>query len=172
MKIFGIAGFKNAGKTTLIVELIGELRSRGLRIATIKHAHHDFDIDHPGKDSHQHRAAGAEEVIVSSGRRWAHIRELGDAPEPSLDELLRHMGHPDVVLIEGYKHGGHPKLELRRAGQNMPELAATDSSVCLIVTDPPINTDLTSAVPVLDRHDIKAIADAVLRFATAHNVPS
>jgi molybdopterin-guanine dinucleotide biosynthesis adapter protein len=165
MKIFGIAGFKNAGKTTLIVELIGELRSRGLRIATIKHAHHEFDIDHPGKDSHQHRTAGAEEVIISSGRRWAHIRELGDAPEPSLDELLRHMASPDIVLIEGYKHGGHPKLELRRAGANAPDLAATDSSVCLIVCDAPVNTSPTFAVPVIDRADIKAIADAVLRSA-------
>jgi molybdopterin-guanine dinucleotide biosynthesis protein MobB len=168
MKIFGIAGFKNAGKTTLIVELIGELRSRGLRIATIKHAHHEFDIDHPGKDSHQHRTAGAEEVIVSSGRRWAHIRELGDAPEPSLAELLLHMGSPDIVLIEGYKHGGHPKLELRRAGQNMPELAATDSSICLIVCDAPVNTNAALALPVIDRHDIKAIADAVLSFAVDH----
>lgn len=168
MKIFGIAGFKNAGKTTLIVELIGELRSRGLRIATIKHAHHEFDIDHPGKDSHQHRTAGAEEVIVSSGRRWAHIRELGDVPEPPLAELLQHMGSPDIVLIEGYKHGGHPKLELRRAGQNMPELAATDSSICLIVCDAPVNTNAESAVPVIVRHDIKAIADAVLSFAVDH----
>lgn len=170
MKIFGIAGFKNAGKTTLIVELIGELRSRGLRIATIKHAHHEFDIDHPGKDSHQHRTAGAEEVIISSRRRWAHIRELGDAPEPSLDELLHHMGSPDIVLIEGYKHGGHPKLELRRAGHNMPELAATDSSVCLIVCDAPVDTNRTPAVPVIDRADIKAIADAVLRSAIDHDL--
>jgi molybdopterin-guanine dinucleotide biosynthesis protein MobB len=171
MKIFGIAGFKNAGKTTLIVDLIGELRSRGLQIATVKHAHHEFDIDHPGKDSHQHRTAGATEVIVSSARRWAHIRELADAPEPTLDELLQHMDKPDIVLIEGYKHGGHPKLELRRAGQNMPELAATDTSVCLIVSDAPVKANLASAVPVLDRHDIKAIADAVLKFAIDHQPP-
>lgn len=169
MKIFGIAGFKNAGKTTLIVELIGELRSRGLRIATIKHAHHEFDIDHPGKDSHQHRTAGAEEVIVSSRRRWAHICELGNSPEPTLDELLRHLGGPDIVLVEGYKHGGHPKLELRRAGQHAPELAATDPSVCLIVCDAPINLPPTPAAPVIDRADIKAIADAVLRSAIDHD---
>jgi len=168
MKIFGIAGFKNAGKTTLIVDLIGELRSRGLRIATVKHAHHEFDIDHPGKDSHQHRSAGATEVIVSSARRRAHIRELGDAPEPSLDELLRHMDSPDIVLIEGYKHGGHPKLELRRAGQNMPELAATDTSVCLIVSDAPEQANSPSDKPVLERHDIKSIADAVIKFAIDH----
>lgn len=169
MKIFGIAGFKNAGKTTLIVDLIGELRYRGLRIATVKHAHHEFDIDHAGKDSYQHRAAGAEEVIISSARRWAHIRELGDTPEPSLAELLRHMDSPDIVLIEGYKHGTHPKLELRRAGQNMPELAGTDSSVCLLVCDAPAQPDPASNLPVLDRRDIKAIADAVLKFAIDHD---
>ena len=168
MKIFGIAGFKNAGKTTLIVELIRELNSRGLRIATVKHAHHEFDIDHPGKDSHQHRTAGAEEVIISSGRRWAHIRELGEAPEPSLDELLQHMGEPDLVLVEGYKHGKHPKLELRRAGHNVPELAATDSSVCLIVADLHGNTAKASDVPVLDRQNIRAIADGVLKFGMDH----
>ena len=116
MKLFGIAGFKNAGKTTLIVELISEFRSRGLRVGTIKHAHHNFDIDHPGKDSFQHREAGAEEVIVASALRWAHIRELRKSSEPDLKELLSHMGDVDIVLVEGYKHGGHPKLELRRSG--------------------------------------------------------
>ena len=165
MKIFGIAGFKNAGKTTLIVELIGELRSRGLQVATIKHAHHEFDIDHPGKDSHQHRAAGAVEVIVSSTRRWAHIRELVDMPEPSLAELLRHLHSPDIVLIEGYKHGPHPKLELRRTGQDAPELAAADESVCMIVCDNPVSVPVTRDIPVLDRRDIRAIVDGILRCA-------
>ena len=116
MKVFGIAGFKNAGKTTLVVELIHELRGRDFRVATLKHAHHEFDIDHPGKDSFLHREAGAEEVIVASSKRWAHIRELEDDPEPSLTDLLQHLGHIDLVLIEGYKHGSHPKLELRRSG--------------------------------------------------------
>lgn len=168
MKIFGIAGFKNAGKTTLIVELIREFRSRGLQVATIKHAHHEFDIDHPGKDSHQHRAAGAVEVIVSSARRWAHIRELIDAPEPPLEDLLRHMNSPDVVLIEGYKHGQHPKLELRRTGQDVPELAATDESVCMIVSDDPVSVRITRGIPVLDRRDLKAIGDSILRCAVEH----
>lgn len=168
MKIFGVAGFKNAGKTTLIVELIRELRSRGLVVATIKHAHHEFDIDHPGKDSHQHRTAGATEVIVASARRWAHIRELDNAPEPPLDELLRHLAAPDIVLIEGYKHGGHPKLELRRTGQDVPELAGQDASVRLIVADEPAAITPPDGVPVLSRSNVMAIADAVLACAEVH----
>jgi molybdopterin-guanine dinucleotide biosynthesis protein B len=162
MKVFGIAGFKNAGKTTLVVELIGELRARGMRVATIKHAHHEFDIDHPGKDSHQHREAGAGEVIVASARRWAHIRELDDAPEPPLQELLGHLQAPDLVLVEGYKHGDHPKLELRRAGVDAPQLAGTDDSILAVVSD--AATD-PAGVPLLDRKDVTGIADFVLANA-------
>ena len=158
LKIFGIAGFKNAGKTTLVVELIREFRQRGVRIATIKHAHHAFDIDRPGKDSHQHREAGAEEVIVASGRRWAHIRELGDTNEPALDELLIHLGDIDLVLVEGYKHGSHPKLELRRAGVDAPLLAPDDPAVRLIVADFDIDD---ATVPVLSRSDVASIADFI-----------
>ena len=164
MKIFGVAGFKNAGKTTLIVELIGELRQRGLRVATIKHAHHEFDIDHPGKDSFQHRAAGAEEVIVASARRWAHIRELGEAAEPPLQELLGHLGDVDLVLVEGYKYGQHPKLELRRSGVAAAELAGTDSSILAVVHDGPAET---AGLPLLSRADIGAIADFVEQHAGA-----
>ena len=130
-----------------------------MRVATVKHAHHDFDIDHPGKDSYQHREAGAEEVIVASGRRWAHIRELGDHEEPSLDELLGHMQAVDIVLVEGYKHGTHPKLELRRQGYAAPELAADDDSILAIVADYPIKG---AAVPVLARNDVAVIADFIL----------
>ncbi len=162
MKVFGIAGFKNAGKTTLVVELITELRSRGLRVATVKHAHHEFDIDHPGKDSHQHRTAGACEVIVASTRRWAHIRELGAAAEPELAELLGHLGEVDLVLVEGYKHGSHPKLELRRAGNAHPELAGDDPQILAVVADYPVDH---ATVPVLDRADVPAIADFVLAKA-------
>jgi molybdopterin-guanine dinucleotide biosynthesis protein MobB len=93
----------------LVVDLLHELTGRGFRLATVKHAHHEFDIDHPGKDSHQHREAGAEEVIVASARRWAHIKELIDEPEPALADLLRHIGDVDLVLVEGYKHGDHPR---------------------------------------------------------------
>jgi molybdopterin-guanine dinucleotide biosynthesis protein B len=162
MKIFGIAGYKNAGKTTLVVELIKEFRQRGLRIATIKHAHHEFDIDHPGKDSHQHREAGAEEVIVASSRRWAHIRELSEADEPLLDELLQHIGSVDLVLIEGYKHGLHPKLELRRTGREAPEMAGTDDSIKAVVNDGPAET---AGLPLLERSDVAAIADFILQAA-------
>jgi molybdopterin-guanine dinucleotide biosynthesis protein B len=162
LKIFGIAGFKNAGKTTLIVELIGVLRQRDLRIGTIKHAHHEFDIDHPGKDSYLHREAGAEEVIVASSRRWAHIRELAQVDEPPLTELLKHLGDLDIVLIEGYKHGSHPKLELRRAGNDAPELAGQDASICAIVSDGVVSN---APVPVLERSDLKSIADLVIEMA-------
>lgn len=158
LKIFGIAGYKNAGKTTLVVDLIREFRQRGVRIATVKHAHHAFDIDHPGKDSHKHREAGAEEVIVASARRWAHIRELDATGEPSLDELLGHLGDVDLVLVEGYKHGTHPKLELRRAGVEAPLLAPDDPAIRLIVADFPVGD---ANVPVLARNDVAAIADFI-----------
>ena len=160
MKVFGVAGYKNAGKTTLVVDLVRDLARRGLRVATVKHAHHDFDIDHPGKDSHQHRSAGASEVIVASSRRWAHIVELADRPEPSLDDLLTHVAADiDLVLVEGFKHGDHPKLEIRRVGSDAPLIAAEHGSVRVIVSD----GDVPDApVPVLDRADVAAIADFIL----------
>ena len=140
-----------------------------MRVATVKHAHHDFDIDHPGKDSFQHRKAGAEEVIVASRRRWAHIRELGDHDgdrgdndEPSLDELLPRLGDVDLVLVEGYKHGTHPKLELRRAGNDQPELAGDDPAIRAIVAD--YDTEGAS-VPVLARDNVPAIVDFILANA-------
>jgi len=159
MKVFGVAGFKNSGKTTLVVELIAELKSRGLRVATVKHAHHEFDIDQPGKDSYRHRDAGAEEVIVASRRRWAHIRELGDGGEPPLEELLAHLGEVDLVLVEGYKHGDHPRLEVRRAGQDQPLLAAESESIRAVVSDERVEG---LSVPLLDRADVSAIADFIL----------
>jgi molybdopterin-guanine dinucleotide biosynthesis protein B len=162
MKIFGIAGFKNAGKTTLIVELIHVLKSRGLRVATIKHAHHEFDIDHPGKDSFLHREAGAREVIVASSRRWAHICELDDGAEPDLQELLGHLGDTDLVLIEGYKHGTHPRLELRRAGVEAPELAGLDANIIAIVSDAIVQE---ASVTYIARNDVEAIADFVSTHA-------
>lgn len=160
LKVFGIAGFKNSGKTTLVVELVRELSGRGLRVATVKHAHHEFDIDQPGKDSYQHRAAGAEEVIVASRRRWAHIRELGGAREPSLDELLGHFADVDIVLIEGYKHGDHPKVEVRRTALDHPPLAGESATIRAVVADGPLD-DLP--VPLLARDDVPAIADFILR---------
>jgi molybdopterin-guanine dinucleotide biosynthesis protein MobB len=158
MRVFGIAGFKNSGKTTLIVALLRELTARGYKMATVKHAHHDFDIDHPGKDSHQHREAGANEVIVASSRRWAHIKELVDEPEPDLADLLKHVGDVDLILVEGYKHGDHPRLEVRRAGQKEPVLAASNPEICAVVTDEALS-DLT--VPLFDRADTAGIADFI-----------
>ena len=133
-----------------------------MRVATIKHAHHDFDIDQPGKDSHQHRSAGAAEVIVISDRRWAQIRELEGEPEPPLDELLAQLRAVDVVLIEGYKHGTHSKLELRRSGVNNPELADSDPAIKAIVSDYNVEG---AEVPVLPRSDVAAIADFILASA-------
>jgi len=160
MKVFGVAGFKNSGKTTLVVELVQELTGRGLRVATVKHAHHEFDIDHPGKDSYRHRQAGAAEVVVASRKRWAHIKELDDGAEPKLDELLGHLGTVDIVLVEGYKHGDHPKLEVRRMGLDHPPLADELDSIRAVVCDGPLD-DLP--VPLLARDDVPAIADFILR---------
>lgn len=162
MKIFGIAGFKNSGKTLLMTEVIRELCKRGLRVATFKHAHHDFDVDHPGKDSFLHREAGATEVFVSSRRRWAHMTELSGRDEPTLDELLRHVGDVDIVLVEGYKSAGHPMIELRRAGFEHPQLAGKEPQFVAIVSDEEINN---AQVPVLARRDVAAIADFILANA-------
>jgi len=161
-KVFGIAGFKNAGKTTLMVELVQHFKSSGLRVATIKHAHHDFDIDHPGKDSYQHRAAGATEVMVVSAKRWAHICELVDVSEPSLADCIERLAHADLVLVEGWKYGNHPRLELRRKGNAAPELAAADAGIRAIVSDVEWPE---ASVPVLLRSDVPAIAQFVLANA-------
>lgn len=159
MRVFGVSGYKNAGKTTLVVDLVRELTARGFRVGTLKHAHHEFDIDHPGKDSFLHRQAGACEVIVASTRRWAHIRELGDTPEPPLEELLAHLGPLDLVLVEGWKGGTHPKLEIRRSGQSAPPIAGVQPDVRAIVADVPVTGE---PLPVLARADVPAIADFIL----------
>ena len=159
MKIFGIAGYKNAGKTTLVVDVVRELTARGIRVATVKHAHHEFDIDHPGKDSYLHREAGASEVIVASSIRWAHIVELGDRPEPSLNDLLKQVGDIDLVIVEGFKHGDHPKLEIRRGGSDAPLIAAENDSVRAIVSDGKVPD---TPLPVLKRADVVAITDFIV----------
>ena len=159
MKTFGIAGFKNAGKTTLVVELIRYFTAAGLRVATIKHAHHAFDIDHPGKDSFLHREAGASEVIVASDRRWAHIVELEQDNGPELGELLEHVTGADLVLVEGFKYHEHPKLEIRRSGSDAPLLAAEHDSIVAIVCDGPV---ADAPAPVIDRADVPAIANLIL----------
>jgi len=151
--VFGVTGWKNAGKTTLTERLVAEFVRRGWRVATVKHAHHTVDIDHPGTDSFRHRAAGATEVALVGGQRYAIMREEG---EPSLAEVLARLAPADLVLIEGYKREPHPKIEVR-AG-DVPSLAANDPAIVAIAADtPPAETGL----PWFRRDDIVAIADLI-----------
>ncbi len=162
MRLIGVAGWSGAGKTTLLARLIPALVAQGYTVSTLKHAHHDFDIDQPGKDSHIHRLAGATEVLVSSARRWALMHELRDAPPPSLSELLRQLGPVDLVLAEGFKGESHPKIEVFRAAIGKPLLQASDKSIVGVVSDTPLDL----SVPVLRFGDIAVIAG----FANAHAV--
>lgn len=153
-RIFGITGWKNAGKTTLTERLVGEFVRRGWRVSTIKHAHHDVDIDRPGTDSYRHRAAGAGEVALVGGRRYAIMRE---AAEPSLSDVLARLAPADLVLIEGYKREPHPKIEVRASPEAEP-LALGDPAIVAIAADRrPFESDL----PWFRRDDISAIADFI-----------
>ena len=159
-KIFGIAGWKNSGKTGLAVRLVTELTHRGFRVSTIKHAHHDFDIDKVGADSYRHRQAGAHEVALVSGTRYAIMHELRGAPEPSLEEILSRLAPCDIVLIEGYKREPVPKIEARRLeAANRTPLAPTDPHICAIAADHPV-TD--ADLPVFHLDDLTTIADFIL----------
>lgn len=162
MRVIGLAGWSGAGKTTLLVKLIPALVGRGLRVATLKHAHHAFDVDHPGKDSHAHRAAGAGEVIVSSARRWVQIHEVGGAGEATLPDLLRRLSPCDLVLVEGFKRAGHPKLEVFRAGNGRPPLHPDDARIVAVASDRPFPG---ARVPVIPLDDVEGIAEAVLAGA-------
>lgn len=159
MKIFGVAGWSGSGKTTLVVQLLPVLVGRGLRVSTMKHAHHSFDIDRPGKDSFKHRESGATEVVVTSGERWALLHELRDAPEPPIEALIKHMTPVDLLLIEGFKHEEHDKLEVHRMGLGKPLLCSDDSRIVAVASDGSIPD---ARVPVLDLDDVSAIADFVL----------
>ncbi|WP_416796929.1 molybdopterin-guanine dinucleotide biosynthesis protein B [Ciceribacter azotifigens] len=160
-RIFGISGWKNSGKTGLAVRLVAEFTRRGYRISTIKHAHHDFDIDKVGADSYRHREAGAHEVTIVSGTRYAIMHELRGAPEPSFAEILARIAPCDLVLIEGYKREPIPKIEARRLEAKSREpLAPTDPHIVAIAADHPVTgTDL----PVFDLDDTMAITDFVTR---------
>ncbi len=161
-RVLGIAGWSGSGKTTLITKLIPYLATRGIRVATIKHAHHAFDVDQPGKDSYEHRKAGAAEVIVSSARRWVQMHEVGNGTEATLAELLRRLSPCDLVLIEGFKTERHPKLEVFRACVGKPALHPDDARIVAIASD----GDLQNArIPVIDLNDIAAIANRVLAAA-------
>ena len=160
MKVLGLAGWSGAGKTTLLAKLIPELIRRGITISTMKHAHHAFDVDQPGKDSHVHREAGATEVLVASANRWALMHELRGAPEPDSKMLMRHMTEVDLLLIEGFKREDHDKLEIYRDANGKPLLASEDPHVVAILADGPVPS---TTLPVIDLNDVVAIADFVMR---------
>lgn len=162
MKVFGLAGWSGSGKTTLLVKLIPELVGRGITVSTIKHAHHKFDVDKPGKDSYEHRQAGASEVLVSSGSRWALMHELRGAPEPTLEELIAQMNPVDLLLVEGFKHGNHPKLEVYRPANEKPLLAREDDHVVAVASDERLPEG--GALPHLDLDDVAAIADFIVEY--------
>ena len=160
MKVFGLAGWSGSGKTTLVVRLIPALVGRGLRVSTMKHAHHNFDVDRPGKESYEHRAAGASEVLVTSGRRWALMHELREAPEPSVEALIGHMTPVDLLLIEGFKRQTHDKLEVHRPALGKPLLCTEDPHIVAVASDAPLSE---TGRPRLDLDDIEGIADFVVR---------
>lgn len=158
MNIFGVTGWKNAGKTGLVERLVTEITSRGFSVSTVKHAHHSFDVDHPGRDSYRHRAAGASEVILASGNRVAQMTELRGAPEPGLDQLLARLAPVDLVLVEGYKREAHPKVEAFRAETGNDLIAPGDPSIRAVASDTPLDLDR----PVFDLDDTASIADFIL----------
>lgn len=160
MRVYGVTGWKNSGKTTLMERLVEEITGRGFSVSTVKHAHHATEIDHEGRDSFRHRQAGAREVLVASPVRWALMHELRGDAEPPLAELLTKLSPVDLVLIEGYKRESHPKVEAHRAETGRPLLAPDNPSVRAVASDTmPTGLD----VPVFDLNDIAAIADFILK---------
>ena len=166
MKVIGLAGWSGAGKTTLIVKLIPALKARGLSVSTLKHAHHSFDIDKPGKDSFLHREAGACEVLIASANRFALMHELRGAPEPALAELLAKLAKVDLVIIEGFKQYAHVKMEVHRAANAKPFLFPDDRSIKALISDTPEATAfLAPLLPHAHLDDIEKIADLTLELA-------
>ena len=163
MKIFGIAGYSGSGKTTLIEKLIPVFTARGLRVSLIKHAHHTFDVDQPGKDSWRHRHAGCAEVLITSSRRWALMHELRGTAEPTLPELVAHLSACDLLLIEGFKHEAIPKLEVHRAVLGEPLLFPHDNHITALASDATVDTML----PQFSLDDITGIAAFIEQQARA-----
>jgi len=162
VRVIGLAGWSGSGKTTLLAKLLPVLIARGRTVSTLKHAHHEFDIDKPGKDSHTHRLAGAREVLISSARRWALMHELRDEPELGLRELLTRLSAVDLVIVEGYKTQSHPKLEVHRAVVGKPLLYPSDPNIVAIASD---TRPRNLALPFADLNDVEAIADLVDELA-------
>lgn len=158
MKVFGIAGRSGSGKTTLLEKLIPALKGKGLKVSIIKHAHHAFDIDRPGKDSYRHREAGAEEVLLACNSRWALMHEVRDDKEPDLEELLSRLAPCDLVLVEGFKQEPVPKLEVHRPALGQPPLYPERSDILAVATDTALNTHLTQ----LPLNDPEAIATYIM----------
>jgi molybdopterin-guanine dinucleotide biosynthesis adapter protein len=160
--MIGLAGWSGSGKTTLITKVLPVLIRRGLRVSTLKHAHHGFDLDQPGKDSFMHRAAGASEVIISSAKRWAVLHELREEPEWDMPALLKKMSSVDLVLVEGYKRESFPKIEIYRVANGKPLLHSEDKFIVAVASDTPLPE---VKLPVIDLNDIEAVADALLNHA-------
>ena len=161
MKVIGLAGWSGAGKTTLLTRVIPQLQKQGLRVSVIKHAHHAFDVDVPGKDSWKHREAGAAEVLVSSSQRWALMHELRGAAEPRLPELLAKMSRVDIVVVEGFKREPHRKIEVYRAANEKPLLFPDDPGIVGLATD----TEVETMLPTAHLDDIEAVAAMMLKSA-------
>jgi molybdopterin-guanine dinucleotide biosynthesis adapter protein len=170
MRIIGLAGWSGSGKTTLLAKIIPRLVVRGLRVSTLKHAHHAFDVDQPGKDSHTHRMAGATEVLVSSANRWALVHELRGDAELTLAALLGRLSPVDLVLVEGYKREPHPKLEVHRPSIGKPLIHPDDPAIVAVASDQPLPA---ARVPVIDLDDVEGIAEFLIRHAAPiHAVPA
>ena len=166
MKVFGFAGYSGSGKTTLIENVIPVLIAQGLRVSLVKHAHHAFDVDQPGKDSFRHRKAGATEVMLTSSKRWVLMHEIVDGPEPELPEQLRHMSPCDLVLVEGFKKQPMPKLEIHRSAHGAPFLFTEDRHIIGIATDHKIDSEL----PQFALDDYQAIAAFVVTNAAQMDI--
>ena len=164
MRLIGLAGWSGSGKTTLITRLLPVLLARGVRVSTIKHAHHGFDIDVPGKDSWRHREAGAAEVLVASGTRWALMHELRGDTEPRLADLVARLSPVDLVLVEGFKRESHPRIEVFRAAAGKPPLHPVEPGIVAVASDVPFPG---AGVPVVALDDYAAIADLALTRGTA-----
>ena len=160
MNVFGITGWKNAGKTGLMERLVVEIIGRGYTVSTLKHAHHTFDVDHPGKDSHRHRIAGASQVLLASTERWALMNEHRGTQEPSLPELLAKLDPVDLILIEGWKRDSHPKIEAWRAETGNPLIAPNDQTILAVASDIGLEIDR----PVFDLDDTAVVADFILDY--------
>ena len=159
MKIFGLAGWSGSGKTTLVVNLLPELIARGFAVSTIKHAHHEFDVDQPGKDSFEHRKAGAKEVMITASKRWALMHELRNEHEPDVEELMQRMEQVDILLVEGFKSHSHPKIEVYRSDLGNALMQGNDLDIVAVASN---DLSIDVSVPVFDLNDIKSIADFII----------